>query len=419
MGTVIPANTSVSILPHAQLHTKSFASKDSGTSGNVIMTTGAVTERDPNSNKTATLDVVKSTHVLGAVVLEKEASFYRPRHIEYNFKRNGFVDLFKFYTSSGKVVPMAPIGEVPGDIHVGNTSRPFYEAYRELSKLASKISKAAKRTVSLHDFFDGRSISHHEKDNRFTQMKRMRNNELNVEKEIIESAEWIRDLLQSDKSLQIVFPSSNHPNWLARWLRDPKEKAFEDPVNSEYAFDLMAQVIRLQKQLEEKEPKLAKKENREERDVDVSVFEVALRDALNNRIDKPLTQEDHQRLIFLKGNEGYPLGDKKVEVGYHGDMGVNGAKGSLRSFQQIFGSMVFGHTHTMARNNGIVNVGTGTRLILNYNKDGFSSWVQGLAFIYPDGEIQVHIFRDGRFQRERRLTPEELTKNQVQLLTDY
>jgi hypothetical protein len=75
------------------------------------------------------------------------------------------------------------------------------------------------------------------------------------------------------------------------------------------------------------------------------------------------------------------------------------------------GRGVYGHSHTYARYNGAVNIGTSTFLRANYNAEGFSNWSQSLALVGENGEIQVLEFRNNEWYRplndQQKIQPEE------------
>jgi hypothetical protein len=90
-----------------------------------------------------------------------------------------------------------------------------------------------------------------------------------------------------------------------------------------------------------------------------------------------------KRTRFLRRDDSCRIAG--IEVGYHGDQGANGARGSLAAFNKIGAKTITGHSHTPGIREGAYSVGTSTRLRLEYNH-GPSSWLQTHCVIYANGK---------------------------------
>jgi hypothetical protein len=101
------------------------------------------------------------------------------------------------------------------------------------------------------------------------------------------------------------------------------------------------------------------------------------------------------RTRFLKRDESVRIAG--IEVGYHGDQGLNGARGSLLSFNKIGAKTVTGHSHTPGIKEGAYAVGTSSRLRLEYNQ-GPSSWLQTHCVIYANGKRSLLTISNGRWR---------------------
>jgi hypothetical protein len=84
------------------------------------------------------------------------------------------------------------------------------------------------------------------------------------------------------------------------------------------------------------------------------------------------------------------------ELGQHGDIGASGSRGSLNQFRRLNTKMIIGHSHSPARKDGVIQVGTTTHLRVGYNI-GPSSWLQSHAIIHLDGKAQNVDFIEGEF----------------------
>lgn len=84
-----------------------------------------------------------------------------------------------------------------------------------------------------------------------------------------------------------------------------------------------------------------------------------------------------------------------IEVGQHGDRGINGARGSAVSFAKVPTKMIVGHSHSPQINKGCYVVGTSSMLALEYNK-GASTWHHAHCIIHRNGKRQmIFITNDG------------------------
>lgn len=92
----------------------------------------------------------------------------------------------------------------------------------------------------------------------------------------------------------------------------------------------------------------------------------------------------------------YPYIIKGIYVGYHGDRGMNGARGTLASFSKIGTKTITGHSHTPGIEKGAYAVGTSTYLSLEYTH-GPSSWMNTHCLIFPNGKRQLIHIIDGEW----------------------
>ncbi len=77
------------------------------------------------------------------------------------------------------------------------------------------------------------------------------------------------------------------------------------------------------------------------------------------------------------------------QLANHGDAGSNGARGSWRANENANGKSIVGHSHSPSKIRKTYTVGTSTYLQLDYNKRGYSSWVNTNGILYPDGTVQL------------------------------
>ncbi len=368
------------IIGSPKMHVDPAATINNALAPHRVVSPGAITQSDYNSEHYQGLRtdyLADADHVLGALIVEKSygheftdlktAGFFHARHVEFIPEQQGFMDLGTFYTAN-KTRRVKPEALVLGDIHVGDTDEKLMASIRhQLLTLKPKY-------VVLHDLLNGYSISPHEKDNIVKLSDKAAHGDLNLRAELDRVVNFIDSLMAVDPQLKIVVVPSNHDYWLHRWLKEARYA--KEPQNAEIGAQLFLAFHR-----------------------GVDPFKAAL-------LDKEKGVQNAKRLIFLdigtSFTRGYqdssdPEKSRLVELALHGHEGANGAKLSIRSMQEATDRGVYGHTHTYARKNGIVNVGTITGLDLSYNRGGFSNWIQAAAIIGPHGEIQALEFKEGEW----------------------
>ena len=79
------------------------------------------------------------------------------------------------------------------------------------------------------------------------------------------------------------------------------------------------------------------------------------------------------------------------ELNNHGDIGVNGSRGSINQYKRMATKMVNLHTHSPAREDGVLYGGTSTILRVGYNV-GASNWYNSDVIIHKDKKAQHIIY---------------------------
>lgn len=97
---------------------------------------------------------------------------------------------------------------------------------------------------------------------------------------------------------------------------------------------------------------------------------------------------DRLSLVVCEANGG------GVELGLHGDISPNGARGNPRSLSKIGRKNVIGHSHSPGIWGGTYQVGVTGKLRQGYNL-GPSSWAHAHCPIYPNGKRQIILFWNG------------------------
>lgn len=328
----------------------------------IMITTGACTLRnytDSKSGKRAEFD-----HSLGALYVEVKGRKFNIRQI--NATKDGtFIDLNDLFTPTK--VKKAPQVEalVLGDSHLDFISNAVVKATFEGSD--SIISQLKPKVLAWHDLIDFYSRNHHHRNNPFTNICKGLNNRENVLDELKRAAKFIDKHVP--KTVQNVFVPSNHPDALARWMREADWKT--DPSNAEFYLETALAMLRSAK-------------------IDESGTSVI--DPFNWWMDKLLKGNNH---VLLNRDKSYII--KDIELGLHGDAGANGSRGSIVGFSKLGVKSISGHSHTPRIEGGAYCVGTSSNLKLEYSR-GPSSWLNAHVVIYGNGKRSMIFIINGNWK---------------------
>lgn len=306
-------------------------------------------------------------HVLGGLIVEVDRDgTYFARHVTADWKTGEFTDLDTRYTPEG--VEQAPRAETLtlGDFHSGKEDELVLGATRRLVELVKP------KALVLHDFLDFYTRNHHE-------TKKLRARYLGagklVEPEVRDAAKNVYRLSRwGDHDL--VFVRSNHDDHLDRWLDDHDDH--KDPENAPYYHQLWARAFEHHQKFG-RFPDLFGLEMHRFLATD---WGGAAKGAL-------------ARCKFLRLNESHRVCG--VEHGFHGHIGNNGSRGSVRSYARLGCKVTKGHDHTPCIMDGVFSVGVTARLEHGYNHLP-STWMNAHCVLHADGKRQMVIIMNGRFR---------------------
>jgi hypothetical protein len=321
----------------------------------LLLTTGSITE--PNYNESNHKgDVARRDHILGAVIAEViDDHCYNVRHIRAQ-KNGKFNDMGWLYDGN-KCKPSGVEALVLGDLHVGDTCDLTRQANYEM------IEYFRPKRLMLHDVFNGHSINPHEKANKVMRTRNWKTGRLDLETELRECGEELKNLTKAMKG-QVYVVKSNHDVFLERYLETGD--FMNEPWNAEMAMRLAYELAKGNNPLEE---------------------------------GIKFTSGVPKRLHFLELTS-----DLKVE-GYqlasHGHKGNSGSRNSsIRSRETAHGKSVTGHSHTPETLRDTHIVGTSTRLNLPYTEGSAGSWLAANAVLYKGGQIQILPVIGGKWEKE-------------------
>lgn len=324
-----------------------------------IMTTGAITENKAEDHKkTSTLS--EFDHKFGAVIVEIESKdMYHFRHIEA-LENGNFNDLGFLYTKDRKTLKNK--GHfVFGDIHAGEHDE---DVFLTKLRLCRKLNI---EDVYVHDFFDGHSISHHEKNNIHVRALRNKEHINSFEREIEEGSKLFKCIIDNIKG-NVYRVMGNHDQWYQRYLQEGRY--INDPINYKKALKDAYEYLNTGE------------------DPLVKNYKTCLKTVFKAK------EKDIERIKWLGVNSIHKIGD--INAGQHGHLGLNGSNGSLISIEKTHGKSIVGHAHSAAIFRQVYRVGTTTKLKLIYN-DGPSNWTNTGCIAYEDGSRQLINVVNGKY----------------------
>lgn len=336
-----------SIIGHPRQHLKTLPTLE-GVPPKILMSTGVVTNKNYSSSKTG--KKAEFHHTFGFIVAEltEDSDFYI-RHVSANTD-GSFYDL-DYYVNKETVRQKnnSVSAVVFGDLHLGE------HCDESLRCSYQMLKRFQPHHLILHDVMNGHSISHHEKRNPFILLEREKDGSRELKKEI----EGVLGFLDSVIQYNPIVVKSNHDDFVDRFLLDAdwrKENNKESYLK--YAF------LKSQGKIP------------------------------NGVLPYEIEQKFGDRIICLNENQSYMVCG--IEVGQHGHLGSGGSRGSALQFKKMNIKMVTAHTHSPLKEDGLVTVGTLTKLRLGYNK-GLSNWLNSNVIIHKNGKTQNLLIINGKY----------------------
>jgi len=332
---------SSAIVGHPRVHMKSMPVIDVE-HPKMLFSTGSITK--PNFTDSRSGRIGEFHFVYGFVVVEiKDDETYFIRQVTAD-SNGDFNDLY-FNVKNGNISRIdSTLALIKGDLHYGSHDEKVLE--RSFSELIPKIKP---EKIFLHDIFDGISVNPH-----ITSLSEMYFNEIHDKNNIKKEINVLLEFLNTIKHYNLYVVFSNHDDFLTRFINNGDVKK-----NIKNAVEYMEYGKIL---LEGNAPK------------------GIIPYIINNKFPK---------IKCLGKDESFKV--KGWECSMHGHYGSNGSKGSVQQFRKLNTKTITAHGHGAFRFDGAVQVGTNSKLKLNYTQ-GPSCWVHADAIIHNDGKCQLIIF---------------------------
>ena len=334
----------------------------------LLATTGTITQ--PNYTDSKAGHKGEFHHSYAAAIVEIDGDRFYTRHIHAD-KNGGFHDLDRYYSTSGSRKVESIPALITGDSHAMFHDEDVEKAtYTDKDSIMNTLNP---ENWVIHDVEDFYTRSHHHVgDDIIGYGKHHFKSRDNVEKGLQISADFIDS--HSRPNMDNLIVRSNHDEAFDRWLKEGNPKT--DPENAKF-FHYM---------------KYHQYDNVKETPTGyetIDAFEFWCKNP-----DECTGLRNLDKTIFLPRDVRHPKRViKGIEIGYHGDKGSNGARGSATNLSKIGPKIVIGHSHTCAIFQGVYQVGVSARTDLEY-ASGPSSWMATHCIIYPDGSrTLIHIIK--------------------------
>jgi hypothetical protein len=343
------------IFPHPKLQMQSVPThKQDVTKFNY--TTGAITKRNYIHKRAGIL--AEFHHSYGGLLVEVDSEgnwFAR----QLNSDTKGHIyDLDVVAKPDGSVQKYGQAEAIVwGDIHVA-CLEPMVKSLGWTNK-DSMIDVLKPKNQFMHDVLDFESRSHH---NRRNPHEMYRIHVQGVGSVLDEIKDVGRFLHESQRDFcQTYVVNSNHDNHLDQWLRETEWR--DDMLNAEFYIDAQRELLRCIREGDS-----------------VNMLEWAI-GANMDAPDAVFLHQDESKVICHDNSGG-------IEMGMHGDMGPNGARGSFRNLAKIGRKACIGHSHSAGIYEGIYVAGVSGTLEMGYNS-GPGSWSHSHIVVYPNGKRSI------------------------------
>lgn len=305
-------------------------------------------------------------HIVGALIVEKDGSRFHCRNVSAD-EDGGFYDLNYYYGPNKVEKSNRVLAVVTGDEHaMFNDSKNRAATYTNKNSIVNTLKP---EKIVRHDVFDAYSISHHNRNDPVIQYSKHKNGHHLVKGELELTVDHIDKTTPGFAENLIV--ASNHHEHLLRWLKE------SHPAQEPWNADVWLEIWGLLKET------ISFKERGVVYDDPFAIW-MASRLKSNTK--------------FLARDAEDSIGG--TMIGFHGDQGSNGSRGSINQYAKFGAKTVIGHSHSPGIRHGAFQVGTSSTLRMDYTH-GPSSWAHCHCVIYPNGKRQLIFVIDGYWRREK------------------
>lgn len=326
----------------------------------ILYTTGAVTQR--NYSTTAAGDLASFHHSNAAILLEVRGRRFFPREMTWDRRTETLYDLDTVFTPTGVRKAGRALAVYTGDEHEWFIDPAAKDATYGANGLVETVRPYK---IVRGDVFDGYTVNPHETGLLTAAAKTQAG--LHALEDELESMVHHLNTTTPEWAETLITPS-NHHDFLKRWLEgDPRRVEPQNRKLYHYlCWRMLEEMQRTDAGVEMPDP-----------------LEMYCRGKVSDRIR------------FLKTDESFQMAG--VELGMHGHLGPNGARGNVKNLARIGTRSMVGHGHGSWIWQGVYMVGLLGFYRQGYNK-GPSGWLQCNGVLHENGKRQMSPIIDGMFR---------------------
>lgn len=349
------------ILAHTKLQLKTVPTPQSSMA-KILTTTGACTVPNYTDSRAGALGAFH--HTLGACLVELDGKKFHVRQINADKDDGDFIDLDTHYSISCVADAQASLALVTGDTHVDFVDPEVVAATFGKNGIVDTLRPTR---LVWHDLLDSYTGNPHHDGNVFNAIAKMANDRNDYAAEVNRAINFLFKHTPPDVK-SIVVPS-NHNDFLTRWIIGSDWRLV--PENAEFYLETALAMVK-----------------------GTGLDESGL------VCPDPFTHWGKQalpstRFEFLNRDDSYTVDG--IELAMHGDKGPNGSRGSIKNLRRIGVKSIIGHTHSPGIDEGCYQVGTSTRLKLEY-MSGPSGWLNTHCVVYANGKRSLINIIDGEWR---------------------
>jgi predicted transcriptional regulator len=356
------------IIPHAKVQMESLPSHMSN-SARMLYTTGAVTQRNYIQKKAG--QKASFHHIFGALIVEiDDEGDWFVRQLIADTDTGEFYDLDVLYTPTGAICGQSVEGINWGDIHSEKADWGVYASSFGVGTMRSEsmIDVLKPKYQFVHDVLDFEARNHHTINDPYVRFQHYKQQKDWVDQNIKTVANVLKTMYRPFTTTVVV--ESNHDLALQRWLKTSDYRT--DPANALFFLDCQYATYQAMANNDKK----------------FSVFEYALK-----RVEPDLTNVN-----FLKTDESFMIcGIDGIECGSHGDLGLNGSRGSAMAYQKLGSRYNIGHSHSATIKDGVYQAGVSAKMDMGYNR-GPSSWSHSHIVTYKNSKRTIITLKNGKWR---------------------
>ena len=111
-----------------------------------------------------------------------------------------------------------------------------------------------------------------------------------------------------------------------------------------------------------------------------------------------LWDRERIKVVCLTGKVVRARASRAFRWIYTVTMTPNGARGSIKNLRRVGVRVMIGHAHSPGANEGAMQVGTSSRLQLEYNHGGVSGWLHTHGLVHANGKRQLVTIINGKYR---------------------